>query len=93
VQLGPYTFAESLAQHGYISAGTLSQIANVTSEVQHIWATSDKIWIGTRLLAGMSAGFGLRVVLPLRPWEVSAVVLSGWAAAAAVGVYTEVWTL
>lgn len=37
----------------------------------------------------MSAGFGLRVVLPLRPVEVTLVVLSGWVASAGVTVLLQ----
>lgn len=47
----------------------------------HIWMTSDLMWAGTRLLGGMSAGFGLRTALPTRPWETMAIVLGGWGAA------------
>jgi hypothetical protein len=49
------------------------------------WNTTDRIWAGTRLLGGMSSGFGLRVVLPTRPWETTLLVLSGWVAAAGIG--------
>lgn len=45
------------------------------------WYRSDQIWIGTKLLGGMSAGFGLRVILPTRPLETTAIVLAGWLAA------------
>jgi hypothetical protein len=36
------------------------------------------------LLGGMAAGFGLRVILPTRPWETMGIVLAGWAAGAGV---------
>lgn len=45
------------------------------------WGTTDRVWAGTRLLGGMSAGFGLRVLLPTRPWETVSIVLAGWTAA------------
>lgn len=46
-----------------------------------IWNRTDLIWAGTRLLGGMSAAFGLRVILPTRPIEMTMIVLAGWAAA------------
>jgi hypothetical protein len=52
------------------------------------WA-SDPVWAGTRLLGGMSAGFGLRVLLPTRPWETTAIVLAGWSAAGFAGRWLE----
>ncbi|ODN72886.1 hypothetical protein L202_08309 [Cryptococcus amylolentus CBS 6039] len=51
------------------------------------WAQTDKIWAGTRLLGGMSAGFGLRVLLPTKPWETTGIVLAGWVAAGLVGAF------
>jgi hypothetical protein len=51
-------------------------------ELADVWSKADRLWLGTRLLGGMSAGFGLRVLLPTRPWETTAIVLAGWAAAA-----------
>ena len=50
--------------------------------LEELWSGGDRIWAGTRLLGGMSAGFGLRVLLPTRPWETTAIVLAGWGAAA-----------
>jgi hypothetical protein len=44
---------------------------------------ADPVWVGTRMLGSMSAGFGLRVLLPTRPWETTAIVLAGWGAAGA----------
>ncbi|KAI5450244.1 sterol homeostasis protein [Naganishia albida] len=38
----------------------------------------DEMWVVVRLLAGMSSGFGLRVVLPGPPWMTSLAVLGGW---------------
>ncbi|WVQ77766.1 hypothetical protein IAR50_007456 [Cryptococcus sp. DSM 104548] len=60
----------------------------ITGLDQHLssqWAQTDKIWAGTRLLGGMSAGFGLRVLLPTKPWETTGIVLAGWVAAGLVG--------
>lgn len=74
-----------LAHH--MAASHLRYLSSLYHEAAHVWFSSDKIWTGTRLLAGMSAGFGLRVVLPLKPWEVSAVVLAGWAAGAGVSAF------
>lgn len=53
------------------------------------WAASNKLWLGTRLLGGMSAGFGLRVLLPTPPMLTTGVVLAGWGAALGVGVLLE----
>ncbi|KAI9638837.1 Arv1-like family-domain-containing protein [Dioszegia hungarica] len=61
------------------------ELISVMHTLHHLWNTTDRIWAGTRLLGGMSAGFGLRVVLPTRPWETTGIVSAGWGAAAAVG--------
>ncbi|TXT12968.1 hypothetical protein VHUM_01369 [Vanrija humicola] len=45
------------------------------------WSGANRVWAGTRLLGGMSAGFGLRVLLPTRPWETTSIVIFGWVAA------------
>lgn len=55
-----------------------------TENLESVWNGSNKIWLGTRLLGGMSAGFGLRVLLPTRPVETTSIVLAGWGAALAV---------
>nr|XP_031860726.1 uncharacterized protein CI109_003769 [Kwoniella shandongensis]KAA5527798.1 hypothetical protein CI109_003769 [Kwoniella shandongensis] len=55
------------------------------------WQSTDKIWAGTRLLGGMSAGFGLRVLLPTKAWETTGLVLGGWVVAALVGKAAEDW--
>ncbi|WVQ95784.1 hypothetical protein IAU59_002883 [Kwoniella sp. CBS 9459] len=54
------------------------------SEKTYTWT-----WAGTRLLGGMSAGFGLRVLLPTRPWETTAIILAGWVGAALIPGYLE----
>ncbi|KAL0247111.1 hypothetical protein I308_104146 [Cryptococcus tetragattii IND107] len=54
-------------------------------QISEAWARGDRIWAGTRLLGGMSAGYGLRVLLPTKPWETTLIVLAGWIAAAFVG--------
>ncbi|KAK1923635.1 Arv1-like family-domain-containing protein [Papiliotrema laurentii] len=72
------TFVDSLpfdiSQHPYIR--------QIAMELADVWSKADRLWLGTRLLGGMSAGFGLRVLLPTRPCETTAIVLAGWAAAA-----------
>ncbi|OCF42645.1 hypothetical protein I317_03504 [Kwoniella heveanensis CBS 569] len=45
-------------------------------------------WAGTRLLGGMSAGFGLRVLLPTQPWETTLIILAGWVGAALIPAYS-----
>ena len=66
------------------SPETLDASLEFESAIAHTWATADKVWVGTRLLGGMSAGFGLRVLLPTRPWETTVIILAGWVAAASV---------
>jgi hypothetical protein len=68
-----------------LSKETHLGLIQLEQEVRESWLTVDKIWAGTRLLGGMSAGFGLRVILPTRPWETTAIVLGGWIAAGLVG--------
>ncbi|WVW86905.1 hypothetical protein I302_108960 [Kwoniella bestiolae CBS 10118] len=58
------------------------ELMELETTLNHAWSRSDRIWVGTRLLGGMSAGFGLRVLLPTKPWETTAIVLAGWLAAA-----------
>ena len=55
------------------------------NDMVELWNRTDLIWAGTRLLGGMSAAFGLRVILPTRPIETTAIVLAGWAAADLMG--------
>ncbi|GHJ88754.1 hypothetical protein NliqN6_5156 [Naganishia liquefaciens] len=59
----------------------------LTQDFRHSWHSMtsilkregiDEMWIVVRLLAGMSSGFGLRVVLPGPPWHASTAVLGGW---------------
>ena len=89
--IAPFSAEYALPMAGLFArhrtASHLRYLTSLYNEAAHVWCTSDKIWTGTRLLAGMSAGFGLRVVLPLKPWEVSAVVLAGWAAGAGVSAF------
>ncbi|ORX37656.1 Arv1-like family-domain-containing protein [Kockovaella imperatae] len=58
----------------------LTYVGEVEQALLDLWYASDRIWIGTRLLGGMSAGFGLRVLLPTSPLETTGVVLAGWTA-------------
>ncbi|WVQ78949.1 hypothetical protein IAT38_001041 [Cryptococcus sp. DSM 104549] len=59
-------------------------LLNLEADLAQAWHRADRVWEGTRLLGGMSAGFGLRVLLPTRPWETTGVVLVGWGAAGLV---------
>ena len=59
-------------------------VVELGEELTRIWDGVNRVWAGTRLLGGMSAGFGLRVLLPTKPWETTSVVLAGWMAAALV---------
>ncbi|KAL1412524.1 sterol homeostasis protein [Vanrija albida] len=54
------------------------------------WSGANRVWVGTRLLGGMSAGFGLRVLLPTRPWETTSIVIFGWVAALLVSQWLSV---
>lgn len=69
----PTTWLAGLEQHVPAVAAEMRGLAEV-------WSTTDRVWAGTRVLGGMSAGFGLRVLLPTRPWETVAIVLAGWTA-------------
>lgn len=62
----------------------LASIYDTWRDAKVMWDRTDRVWAGTKLLGGMSAGFGLRVILPTRPWETTAVVLTGWGAASMV---------
>lgn len=66
-------FALALQRHA-------PQLAAEVAALAEQWGSTDRVWAGTRLLGGMSAGFGLRVLLPTRPWETVAIVLAGWSA-------------
>jgi hypothetical protein len=41
--------------------------------------TNDKEWIVRNVLGGMSAGFGLRVILDIHPSFITLIILLGWA--------------
>jgi hypothetical protein len=72
-----------LTQH--VSEEILATVQDALQDAMTVWNQTDRIWAGTKLLGGMSAGFGLRVILPTRPWETTAIVLAGWGAASLVG--------
>ncbi|KAK8854945.1 hypothetical protein IAR55_003684 [Kwoniella newhampshirensis] len=61
------------------------ELVDVGCVAVNMWKGTDRIWAGTRLLGGMSAGFGLRVLLPTKPWETTVTVLAGWIVAGLVG--------
>ncbi|WWC65854.1 uncharacterized protein I303_108476 [Kwoniella dejecticola CBS 10117] len=65
------------------------ELLELEAALHHAWSRSDRIWIGTRLLGGMSAGFGLRVLLPTKPWETTAIVLAGWMGAALIAQWLQ----
>ncbi|WVN89930.1 uncharacterized protein L203_105160 [Cryptococcus depauperatus CBS 7841] len=54
-----------------------SVVLEVEKALQEAWSKGDRIWTGIKLLGDMSAGFGLRVLLPTRPWETAAIILTG----------------
>lgn len=62
-----------------------TQAQQTINEALDLWQGVDRVWAGTRILSGMSAAFGLRVLLPTRPWETTAIVMAGWGAAGAAG--------
>ncbi|EIW71372.1 hypothetical protein TREMEDRAFT_67728 [Tremella mesenterica DSM 1558] len=62
----------------FIPPRHLETAGNVETALWEIWTKSDRIWAGTRLLGGMSSGFGLRVLLPTSPRMTTLLVLSGW---------------
>ncbi|CAD6565396.1 MAG: hypothetical protein TREMPRED_001152 [Tremellales sp. Tagirdzhanova-0007] len=68
----------------FIPEGLGNTLFQLENEVSRVLGGTDHVWAGTRLLGGMSAGFGLRVLLPTKPWETTGVVLAGWIAAALV---------
>ena len=75
------TFEESNTSGTWLKIllDALGGLADVESGLVELWYSADRVWIGTRLLGGMSAGFGLRVLLPTTPGETTGVVLAGWA--------------
>ncbi|RXK37973.1 hypothetical protein M231_04759 [Tremella mesenterica] len=62
----------------FIPPHYLETVGNVETALWETWTKSDRIWAGTRLLGGMSSGFGLRVLLPTSPRMTTLLVLSGW---------------
>lgn len=75
------TFSDpALGLTGLLAAHAPGVAAEV-DKLARAWGHTDRVWAGTRLLGGMSAGFGLRVLLPTRPWETVGIVLAGWTAA------------
>lgn len=68
-----------------VSDDMAESLCTFVNEAASMWQRTDRIWAGTKLLGGMSAGFGLRVVLPTKPWETTAIVLAGWGAASIAG--------
>ncbi|KAF9483046.1 Arv1-domain-containing protein [Pholiota conissans] len=51
----------------------------------------DREWIVRNVLGGMSAGFGLRVILDLHPFFTTLIILAGWAAKTAVAALLSGW--
>ncbi|WWC92823.1 uncharacterized protein L201_007782 [Kwoniella dendrophila CBS 6074] len=90
-----YTPPPSIHEHLPFAQSSTSILSNlpfqlpqeyleIENALNQAWFRSDRVWVGTRLLGGMSAGFGLRVLLPTKPWETTAIVLAGWMGAAVV---------
>ena len=65
----------------YLPESSRGPLLAMAHDIVELWYRTDLIWAGTRLLGGMSAAFGLRVILPTRPIETTMIVLAGWAAA------------
>lgn len=78
----PISLAESLLDR--LPPAWTDALREVYADISRAWVSTDRVWAGTRLLGGMAAGFGLRVILPTRPWETMGIVLAGWAAGAGV---------
>ncbi|KAF9563558.1 Arv1-domain-containing protein [Agrocybe pediades] len=51
----------------------------------------DREWIVRNILGGMSAGFGLRVILDIHPAFTTFIILAGWAAKTAVATLVSRW--
>ncbi|RDB25959.1 Protein arv1 [Hypsizygus marmoreus] len=51
----------------------------------------DREWIIRNVLGGMSAGFGLRVILDIHPLFTSIIILAGWAAKTSVASLVSGW--
>ena len=80
-----YSYAVPTFINSLLPRHLANSIDGMITEMLHVWGRTDRIWAGTKLLGGMSAGFGLRVILPTRPWETTAIVLAGWGAASLAG--------
>jgi hypothetical protein len=80
-----YNYTTPTFIHNRMPHHLASSIEGTITEMLRVWGRTDRIWAGTKLLGSMSAGFGLRVILPTRPWETTAIVLAGWGAASMVG--------
>jgi hypothetical protein len=86
----PRNFTIPNVIRGLFSPHMADQVQDTITQGLGIWNRTDRIWAGTKLLGGMSAGFGLRVILPTRPWETTTIVLAGWGAASLAGRILEV---
>ncbi|KAL1680267.1 Arv1-like family-domain-containing protein [Schizophyllum commune] len=51
----------------------------------------DREWVVRNVLGGMSAGFGLRVILDANPFVTTVVILIGWAVKTAMARYVSAW--
>ncbi|KAL1730000.1 Arv1-domain-containing protein [Schizophyllum commune] len=51
----------------------------------------DREWVVRNVLGGMSAGFGLRVILDANPFVTTVVILIGWAVKTAMAQYVSAW--
>jgi len=51
----------------------------------------DREWIVRNVLGGMSAGFGLRVILDIHPFFTTLIILSGWFAKNAMASFVSGW--
>jgi hypothetical protein len=70
---------------GILPENIIRSIEIIIQDGVSIWDKTDRIWAGTKLLGGMSAAFGLRVILPTKPWETSGIILAGGGVASLVG--------
>jgi hypothetical protein len=80
-----YVYTVPTVIHSLLPGHLTISIEDTITEMLRVWERTDRIWAGTKLLGGMSAGFGLRVILPTRPWETTAIVLAGWGAGSLAG--------
>lgn len=51
----------------------------------------DREWVIRNILGGMSAGFGLRVILDIHPFFSTLIILSGWASKKAMALFVGEW--